>query len=569
MYCAACNLRYPDHLNFCRRCGQGLVHSTSDPVMDSVCCTRCGARTARGENFCQQCGSRLATIGQETVVGACYHCGTSWRTGWLFCKTCGLDRDRALLLPTSWPTTPSSAERTLAAEVEDLPQVDKVYCKRCGAESKPYSRFCEACGNTLALSREAPPREPAVSDIEDAPITGKLVEPPVKKMFAASAEESPATKPQAYSLDRASRQTVFEPSGDPSRGGRKTVAFGESSATSNLTDIPEAVIVDLSAEARNETVVTAFPSSAPTGGGVAGDSSRLVQKSDSVGAWVVWIIIVALALAAGFVAWRLFRSQKQPRPSVPSLTREQPSPATQSSPDVAPSPAQSPEVPVAAPAGMVFVPGGTFRMGRDSGDEFESPAHSVSVEPFFIDRGEVTNEEYQRFVSAIGHRVPAHWVDGKLPEGQAKFPVVSVSWDDANAFAQWANKRLPTEAEWEFAARGTDNRLYPWGNVWKQEYANAGRQKDGGPLEVGRFVPGASPFGALDMCGNVWEWTASDYTDYPGRRTPSLLAGAGLKVIRGGAYDVAPKRATTTYRGAIPPDRTPDRTGFRCARGAQ
>jgi serine/threonine-protein kinase len=218
---------------------------------------------------------------------------------------------------------------------------------------------------------------------------------------------------------------------------------------------------------------------------------------------------------------------------------------------------------------MVFVPGGTFKMGRDNGEELERPAHIVEVKAFFIDRNEVTNEEYQRFISATKRRPPAHWIGGKIPDGQMKFPVVNVSWNDANAYARWVKKRLPTEAEWEFAARGTDGRVYPWGAAWKPDNANAGRGKQGRIFEAGRYPPGASPFGALDMCGNVWEWTASDFKDYPGRKTTSALAGSGLKVIRGGAYDATPKNSTTTYRGAVSPDRAYDKTGFRCARDAR
>jgi serine/threonine-protein kinase len=303
-------------------------------------------------------------------------------------------------------------------------------------------------------------------------------------------------------------------------------------------------------------------------------SEESIRKSDSQGAVVVWIIIAALTLAAGFVAWRLLAGQKEQSLSGNSSLSQAADPSTTASttptPEVAPGPGQANvSSPPAAPEGMVFVPGGIFNMGRDDGDEFESPAHPVEVKPFFIDRTEVTNEEYQRFVSAVGYRAPVHWVGGVIPKGQEKFPVVNVSWDDAKAYARWVNKRLPTEAEWEFAARGTDGRIYPWGVTWRQDHANAGHGASGGLVEVGRYVLGASPFGALDMCGNAWEWTASDFEDYPGHKVASSLAGAGLKVIRGGAFDVAPKRATTTYRGAIPPDRIPDKTGFRCVRDAQ
>jgi formylglycine-generating enzyme required for sulfatase activity len=390
----------------------------------------------------------------------------------------------------------------------------------------------------------------------------------VKKPFAPK-EESPAAQlppfsPQGFPAERSSRPTIFEPASDTNPSGRRTVAYGESSLTTNLADAPEVVVVSEAADAKTGTVITSLPMATPVGGGAAKDSSRLIEKSDSLGAWVVWIIIIILTLAAGLIAWRLFSSRKQQTAAVTSQPVE---PST--SPDVAPGPAQFPAVSVVAPEGMVYVPGGAFRMGRDGGDEFESPAHPLTVSPFFIDRTEVTNEEYQRFVSATGHRAPVHWVDGKIPDGQAKFPVVNVSWDDANAYAQWANKRLPTEEEWEFAARGADERIYPWGNDWRQENANAGRDRLGGLVEAGRYAAGASPFGALDMSGNVWEWTASDYQDYPGRKTPSSLASAGLKVIRGGAYDVPPKRATATYRGALSPDRIPDKTGFRLARDVQ
>jgi serine/threonine-protein kinase len=292
-------------------------------------------------------------------------------------------------------------------------------------------------------------------------------------------------------------------------------------------------------------------------------TEQLVQRSDSRGAISVWIIIGGLALAAGFVALRLWTSQKNILRSAGSAS--QPS---NGAPGAAPQMADGSKQP-AAPPGMIFAPGGTFKMGRDDGDEHERPAHTVEVKAFFIDRNEVTNEEYQRFISATKRRPPAHWVGGKIPNGQMKLPVVNVSWSDANAYARWAKKRLPTEAEWEFAARGTDGRVYPWGAAWKPDYANAGQGKNARLFEAGRYPTGASPFGALDMCGNAWEWTASDFKDYPGRKTPSALAGSGFKVIRGGAYDATPITSTTTYRGAVSPERAYEKTGFRCARDAK
>jgi len=580
MYCAACNLNYADQLNYCRRCGQPLARSASEPVIDTVCCTRCGARTVRGEKFCQHCGAGGVAPTPETVIGACYHCGTSWRSGWLFCKTCGLDRDRALLLPTSMPAAPSESQ-TVVPDAEEMPEIVKVFCKRCGASAKPFSRYCETCGNTLDLSKEGPVKEPAAGEVEKTVITGKLVVPPAAAAFRTQSD-SPTGRLQASLSDRVQRPAAVDPVSGPAklaeptetaeiaRAARKTAAVHDSLTT----NFPEATdpLVGRSTNPGPDLVFTSLPDredDIPIG------SEQSIQQSDSRGATVVWIIIVALAVAAGFVAWRLWASQKNlaisanspPRPSPSQATTQTSTALLGATPETAVSPTPASGAPT--PAGMVFVPGGTFKMGRDDGDEFENPAHTVSVKPFFIDRTEVTNEEYQRFVSATGHRAPAHWAGGKIPKGQTKFPVVNVSWNDANAYARWANKRLPTEAEWEFAARGTDGRIYPWGNGWKQDYANAGRGRNGALIEIGRYEPGASPFGALDMCGNVWEWTSSEFKDYPGRKVASSLAGAGLKVIRGGAYNVPPRRATSTYRGAVPPDRVFDKTGFRCVREAQ
>lgn len=557
MYCAACNLNYSGHLNFCRRCGQQLVHSANDPVMDTVCCTRCGARTAKRASVCQQCGASVASSAREAVVGACYHCGASWRSGWLFCKTCGIDRDHALLLPTSMPAGSAPARDANASEAEELPEIAKVSCKRCGATAKPFSRYCETCGNTLDLSKGAPLKKSTEDKAERTVITGKLVVPPVAAAFRTQADLS--TGGSQMSLSNRG-QLPPESFGEMSGAGRKTApgndpqTTGFRAATDPLPGRPP--------NPNSEMRVRAFDNT------ISSNTEQLVERSDSRGAILVWIIIACLTVFAGFIAWRLWTSQKNlSRSARPTPEQSPPQPSTgliSATPQATPSSKEP-----TAPDAMVSVPGGTFKMGRDSGDKLERPAHSVAVKAFFIDLNEVTNEEYQRFVSATKRRAPAHWVGGKIPDGQMKLPVVNVSWGDANAYARWAKKRLPTEAEWEFAARGTDGRVYPWGNAWKPDYANAGQGKKGRILEAGSYAPGASPFGALDMCGNVWEWTASDFKDYPGSKTPSALAGAGLKVIRGGAYDAIPKNSTTTYRGALSPDRPYPKTGFRCARDAK
>lgn len=218
-----------------------------------------------------------------------------------------------------------------------------------------------------------------------------------------------------------------------------------------------------------------------------------------------------------------------------------------------------------APKGMAYVPGGEFIMGSGGGDGFERPPHRVPVKPFFIDIYEVTCEEYARFVEQTGHAPPPGWLGGQYPKGAALRPVTGVSWYDAAAYASWAGKRLPTEEEWEFAARGTDGRVYPWGKEWQAGMANVG---GGGALaDVGTFK-GASPFDVYDMVGNAWEWTADDLRPYPGGRWQSTQTQQEtLKVIRGGSWRESPDQATATYRGYLPArgGRDYSATGFRCA----
>jgi formylglycine-generating enzyme required for sulfatase activity len=196
----------------------------------------------------------------------------------------------------------------------------------------------------------------------------------------------------------------------------------------------------------------------------------------------------------------------------------------------------------AAPAGMVFVPGGELMMGSADGNADEAPVHRVRVSSFFIDRDEVTNEQFAEFVRSTGkyeeiegswfryyaqacrdliafygtrqspRRKAAEAALKAIPEGdQAKLPVRGVTWRDAVAYTAWAGKRLPTEAEWELAARGREGRVYPWGDEWQAGLSRAGLAADAGPVAVGSFPAGASPYGCHDMAGNVWEWVADWY----------------------------------------------------------
>jgi formylglycine-generating enzyme required for sulfatase activity len=220
------------------------------------------------------------------------------------------------------------------------------------------------------------------------------------------------------------------------------------------------------------------------------------------------------------------------------------------------------------PEGMVFIPGGSFMMGRGRASEENpsGPPHQVTVAPFFIDKHEVTREQYQKFIKATGYRAPSIWANGTFPNGTGQWPVSGVSWEDAQKYAKWAGRRLPTEAEWEFAARGADKRIYPWGNKFTPDKANVARET-AQFTRAENYPKGVSPFGVFDMVGNAWEWTDSDFKPYPG--SPFRLEGCKqCKVLRGGSYVNTPEYATATYR--LPYEATllaePNLYyGFRCA----
>lgn len=183
------------------------------------------------------------------------------------------------------------------------------------------------------------------------------------------------------------------------------------------------------------------------------------------------------------------------------------------------------------PAEMTLVPGGEFhflqanrwreglsleRMAMDPIGQAYVTEKTVTLKPFFIDRTEVTNAQFKKFLGATGYQPRfkdnflRHWKNGTYPEGEGEFPVIWVDLDDAKAFAVWAGKALPTEEQWQMAAQGTDGRLYPWGNEYDISRANVMAD---GPRPVGSYPNGASPYGNLDMVGNVWEWTDSKEDD--------------------------------------------------------
>ena len=242
-------------------------------------------------------------------------------------------------------------------------------------------------------------------------------------------------------------------------------------------------------------------------------------------------------------------------------------------------------------AEMVLIPAGEFEMGTDpsevpqlvqwakkwysdisSGFLFadEVPRHTVYLDAFYMDRYEVTNALYKKFMDATGHKAPAYW--GAPPFNAPDQPVVSVSWDDAKAYAEWAGKRLPTEAQWEKAARGgLAGKRFPWGDSdpdgsqcnFADKSVDDGHQST---APVGSFIPNG--YGLYDMAGNVWEWCAdwydSGYYANSPSRNPTGPGSGTPRVLRGGSWNFHSYGLRIAYRYFMDPTTTFDYTGFRC-----
>lgn len=253
-----------------------------------------------------------------------------------------------------------------------------------------------------------------------------------------------------------------------------------------------------------------------------------------------------------------------------------------------------------APSGMVRIPAGSVIMGTEEKQvarlgnnnpgqmtlvAAETPRHEVDVEDFFIDRTEVTNLQWKTFLDAT-RREPSevlaqyHWVNGEIPTGQETYPITFVTIAEAKQFAQWSGKRLPTEAEWTRAARGDDDRLYPWGPKWDRKIvrgADSGQQR---PTAVGSYPEGASPFGVLDMAGNANEWVDSPFEPFPkykpidfrqGRKVTVLSPSfsRSFRIIKGGSYLDTRDGSRIDVRRGIDPRDAYEVLGFRAARSQQ
>ena len=228
---------------------------------------------------------------------------------------------------------------------------------------------------------------------------------------------------------------------------------------------------------------------------------------------------------------------------------------------------------------MATVPAGEFTMGRtrETPDDKtnmrplilrdDRPPHKVYLDEFRIDTREVSQAEYAAFVKATGHRAPYHWLGGKVPAAQEQFPIYNVDWADADSFCRWAGKRLPTEAEWEKAARGgLEGQDYPVGD--KITPADARFNVPDGPGPVAQFKPNA--YGLYDMAGNVAEWVSDwferTYYERSPEKNPTGPESGKYKMVRGGGWPDGPRRVTVFFRNWVRPNQTTPNIGFRCAK---
>jgi len=221
-------------------------------------------------------------------------------------------------------------------------------------------------------------------------------------------------------------------------------------------------------------------------------------------------------------------------------------------------------------APMVFVFLGEFIMGTDKGEWFEGPERMVYLDAFYMDKYEVTNNRYKKFVDSTGYQTEGNWYK-YYKRGTDEHPVVGVSWNDAIAYTVWADKRLPTEAEWEKAARGVDGRRYAWGNKWNPKNCCCWEGGARSAASVGSYTKDISPFGCYDMTGNVSEWVMdwSDLYFYKkmNYKNPMCLEKGEFCSTRGGNwFNAYSKEFLCTTRGCLRPSESHDKLGFRCVR---
>ena len=328
----------------------------------------------------------------------------------------------------------------------------------------------------------------------------------------------------------------------------------------------KAVIEELTRRnsADDQTVRLRLRPSLQAGNGFAVKVKSAAKKA-VMGAGVLSAAVGILG-GGGWLIWKVWQ-QSSPPPPVIQFQSTEPAPTAK------PQPSLDPLLPKTIDSGtglMVLIPETEFQMGNDNGRPNEAPSHSVKLPSFYIDKYEVTNRLYKQFSDDTRRKYPPNPPWDSRYFDKPEYPVMNVSWYDARAFAAWAGKRLPTEAEWELAARGTNGNLFAWGNQFREKAANLAGASDGYKYAapVGTFPLDVSPLGVMDMVGNVSEWIEDAYALYPGNAADLPESERLKRIVRGAGMELNSDYARLTARSSRLPEPSPG-VGFRCSADVQ
>lgn len=619
--CSTCGERLDTGSLYCKACGSAAYTEEIQQGGSALQCGACNSYSPIGSPVCRMCGAPFVQ-GSRTVLDFAGATTIQQKAPTL------PDLDEQMSAQQAARQEVESGANTWALTVTDREDQAPVPRTKGSADTSMLPGTAgarseqQAPTSIIEMGRITGPVEEQTSEVQQpAPASGELrpapapgggeqasrttgkepaeplgVKKPTTSDFGSESGNSSASSESKTEVFVSPFQSPPPPSPPISQDGSGTRQFEPHKSSQGMQGTREfsppghRANLDPLKTTEQRAFVPEWTSSAPIESSAAGDLPQPEVTASAVGqvpsqplpqkrtGMVIASVVVALIVIGGavYAGWWFMFARVRPAPPVVMVEP----PPTQ--PPVVPAPPEKPPAPV-VPEGMVSVAAGSYTIGRDNADPLEQPKHNVDLPAFFIDRTEVTNAAYKKFLAATGHKAPTNWTGKSSPEGRDNSPVTGVTWQDAADYASWAGKRLPTEAEWEAAARGSDGRIYPWGNDYRAGVANIGSKPDdvtaeqypSGIKEVGRYPLGASPAGALDMIGNAWEWAADEFALYPGgliaipkKIKDKMEPGLTYRVIRGGAYD-GNRDHDATYRGLLDGSQAYPKVGFRCAKDAK